>query len=423
MSIQLGCIADDLTGATDLALTLSREGMRVVQVNGMPDPGTRAPEADAIVVALKSRTIPAAEAVSMSLTSCRWLKNAGVRQILFKYCSTFDSTDDGNIGPVADALLAELNARMTIACPSFPANGRSTFMGHLFVGDRLLSESPLKDHPLTPMTDPDLVRVLRRQSCAQVDLLPFSVVDNGVEAIKGFVSEQTGTEPVIYVADALTDRHLRDLGAAFIEHPLITGGSGVAQGLPDGYRAAGWSTSSDIARSFSAPPGPAVALSGSCSAVTRRQVANAREKMLTFEIDPLALAEGVGPVDEILAAARQSLRQNQPVMVFSSAEPEDVLRVQAAMGREAAGQLVEDAMGALARGFLAQGAKQFVVAGGETSGAVIEALGVKELEIGPEIDPGVPWTRSVSEPNVALALKSGNFGADDFFAKALEMLA
>lgn len=418
----LGVIADDLTGATDVALMLAREGMRVVQTVGVPASAEALPEADAVVVSLKSRTNPAAEAVAWSLAACDALVGAGARQILFKYCSTFDSTDAGNIGPVAQALMERLGVSFTVACPAFPANGRSVYQGHLFVGSVLLSDSPMKDHPLTPMRDPSLVRVLQRQSRLPVGLVPFQTVEKGAAAVRAAFAALAKDGPAIGIADAITDGHLRVLGEAFAAEKLLTGGSGIAIGLPENFRRAGLLAQIQAGRAFKAPPGLSAMLAGSCSAATRAQVRDARLKGVeTFLVDPVALAEGRLTAAQVLAWARPRLASG-PVLVSSTAEPEAVRAVQERYGRDEAGAMVERLLGDVARGLAGEGVTRFVVAGGETSGAVVGALGVSMLEIGPEIDPGVPWTTSAGGPPLALALKSGNFGADDFFTRALGML-
>ncbi|MGO1120552.1 3-oxo-tetronate kinase [Rhodovibrionaceae bacterium A322] len=423
MSLLLGCIADDLTGATDLALTLVRGGLRTLQVTGLPSADAQFPDVDAIVIALKSRTIPPQEAVDQSLEACRWLKEAGARQIFFKYCSTFDSTDDGNIGPVADALLAELNSPLAIACPAFPANGRTVYQGHLFVADQLLSDSPLKDHPLTPMRDPDLRRVLARQSRSTVRHLPLEQVAGGPERIAAGLKDLENQAPTLVIVDAVTEQHLMDIGAALASATLITGGSGVAMGLPALYRALGWLDQSSSAGSFAVPSGKTAILAGSCSQATRQQVQQAESRYPTRNLDVADLLAGKPVVADTLAWARQAYSSADCVMIYSSQHPEEVADLQARAGRLEVGEQVEQALSDIALGLRAVGTRRFVVAGGETSGAVVQALGVGALEIGPEINPGVPWTRSLSDAPLALALKSGNFGGADFFHEAVSGLA
>jgi uncharacterized protein YgbK (DUF1537 family) len=418
----LGVIADDLTGATDVALMLAREGMKVVQTVGVSASAGALPEADAVVVSLKSRTNPPDEAVAWSLASCDALLGAGARQILFKYCSTFDSTDHGNIGPVAEALVARLKASWTVACPAFPANGRSVYLGHLFVGREMLSDSPMKVHPLTPMRDSNLVRVLGRQTRLPVGLVPFATVAQGPAAIRAAFEEMAEDGPAIGIADAVTDDHLRAIGAAFAGEPLLTGGSGIAIGLADNFRRAGLLPQVAGARAFAAPRGHAAILAGSCSAATRGQVADAVSKGIeAFALDPLAIAEGRVTAADVLAWARPRLG-GSPVLIYSTAEPDAVRAVQERLGRDRSGALVEELLAEVARGLVAADVTRLVVAGGETSGAVVGGLGVSMLEIGPQIDPGVPWTRAAEGPPLVLALKSGNFGTPDFFTKALKQL-
>lgn len=420
MSLLLGCVADDFTGATDLANTLVRRGMRAVQLFGVPEARDEVPDADAIVVALKSRTAPVAEAVRDSLAALDWLKRAGARQFFFKYCSTFDSTKEGNIGPVAEALMEALGADFTIYCPAFPENGRTICHGHLFVGDVLLSESGMKDHPLTPMTDANLVRWLGYQTKHPVGLVSYAAVDQGPAAIATAFARLRAGGVRHAVVDALSDRHLDAIGYACADLKLVTGGSGVALGLPENFRRQGLLTK----RKADALPkvgGLAAVLAGSCSQATLGQVAHMAERRPAFRIEPEALARGEDAVGAALAFARPRLADG-PVLIYASAPPDEVRRAQAALGRERAGELVEQALAAIAKGLAEAGVRRFVVAGGETSGAVVQALGVKGIRIGPQIDPGVPWTASLGEPTYALALKSGNFGAPDFFLKAFELL-
>jgi uncharacterized protein YgbK (DUF1537 family) len=420
--MRLGCIADDLTGATDLALMLSREGMRTVQTVGVPDPDLDLSSAEAVVVALKSRTIPAEDAVEQSLAAARTLQRAGTANFFFKYCSTFDSTDAGNIGPVAEALLSFTRSDFTIACPAFPANGRTVYQGHLFVNGVPLHESSMKDHPLTPMRDSNLVRVLQRQTALSVGLVSFEDVEAGPDGIRGAFDREKAAGHRIVIVDALTDRHLRSIGAAAAELPLITGGSGVAMGLPEAYRGGDATASSSAASHIEAPEGRSAILAGSCSSATRRQVEVAiRNGVPAFRIDPIALASGALTTQNVLdwIAAQGS---DKPVLVYSSAAPDEVQDIQNRLGRMNAGEQIERLLAEIARALPQQGFTRLIVAGGETSGAVVGALGINALAIGPEIDPGVPWTRTLTGTDLALALKSGNFGAPDFFLKAWDLL-
>jgi uncharacterized protein YgbK (DUF1537 family) len=421
VALLLGCIADDLTGATDLANTLVRQGMRTVQLIGVPAAAEPLPEADAIVVALKSRTIPAAEAVAMSRAALERLRAAGAQQYFFKYCSTFDSTDAGNIGPVADALLADLSQTFTIACPAFPENKRTIYLGHLFVGGLLLSDSSMRNHPLTPMTDANLARVLGRQTKGKVGLVPFGVVSRGPQAIAADFARLRADDIRYAIVDAVEDRHLLDIGAACSDMLLITGGSGIALGLPENFRRRGLLHAVVGADALPAVGGYAAVIAGSCSAATLAQIEHMKRTRPAFAIDPLALAAKEDIVSRALAWARERLTA-EPVLIYASAPPEQVARTQEKLGRERAGKLIERALAEIAAGLVAAGVRRLVIAGGETSGAVVQGLGVKALRIGPQIDPGVPWTATVEAPVLALALKSGNFGAPDFFTRALEIL-
>lgn len=421
MALLLGCIADDLTGATDLANTLVRKGMRTVQVIGVPAAGEPLPEADAIVVALKSRTIAAAAAVALSRAALERLKDAGSHQYFFKYCSTFDSTAAGNIGPVADALLADLGETFTIACPAFPENKRTIYLGHLFVGGVLLSDSSMRTHPLTPMTDANLVRVLGRQTKAKVGLVPFGAVSRGPQAIGADFARLRADGVRYAIVDAVEDRHLLDIGMACADMRLVTGGSGIALGLPENFRRRGALRTAGGADVLPAVGGSAAVIAGSCSAATLTQIVHMKQARPAFAIDPMALAAGEDVVGRALAWARERL-PGGPVLIYASAPPEEVARTQERLGRERAGEMIERALAEIAAALVSAGVRRLVIAGGETSGAVVQRLGVKALRIGPQIDPGVPWTATVEEPVLALALKSGNFGAPDFFTRAFEML-
>ncbi|WP_414709486.1 3-oxo-tetronate kinase [Ramlibacter sp.] len=416
----LGCIADDFTGATDLANNLVRAGMRVVQTIGVPrEPVTGV---DAVVVALKSRTIPAAEAVSQSLEALRWLQSQGCRQFYFKVCSTFDSTAQGNIGPVAEALLEALGAPFCCVTPAFPENGRTVFKGHLFVGDVLLSDSGMRNHPLTPMTDANLVRVMQAQSRGRVGLIDHSVVRGGAAPIHARIQQLQAEGYRFAIVDAIADQDLMHLGRALADAPMMVAGSGVAIGLPQNH---GLSTSHEAA-ALPKSQGARAIVSGSCSVATNKQVADFIQKGLpALAVDPLQIAAGRNIVEEALAWARPKLGSD-PVLVYSSAPPESVHAVQQQLGVGDAGAMVEHALAAIAKGLVDAGVGELIVAGGETSGAAVQALGVQQLRIGPQIDPGVPWCHANATAcgrNVHVALKSGNFGSTDFFTKSFRQLA
>jgi uncharacterized protein YgbK (DUF1537 family) len=447
----LGCIADDFTGATDLANNLVRAGMRVVQTIGVPKarraepPPASAPslggqrghevpsegadmqplaaDVDAVVVALKSRTIAPAEAIAQSLDALAWLQAQGAQQIYFKYCSTFDSTAAGNIGPVTEALMDALGSDFTIATPAFPDNKRTVFKGYLFVGDVLLNESGMQNHPLTPMTDPNLVRVLQAQTTRQVGLIDHTVVARGADAVRERIAELRATGVAMAVVDAVSNDDLLRLGPALSAMPLVTAGSGVAIGLPANFGIA----PSSQASALPAAEGLRAVVSGSCSTATNRQVMNfIHVGRPALAIDPLRIAAGVDVAAEALAWAAPLLKDG-PVLVYSTAETSAVKSVQGRLGVEEAGAMVERTIAAIARGLVGLGVRQLVVAGGETSGACVQALGVTQMQIGPQIDPGVPWCHALAEAadgaGVHLTLKSGNFGADDFFTKAFKVLA
>ncbi len=420
MTAVLGAIADDFTGATDLANALVRQGMRTVLVLGHPA-GAAPPDVDALVVALKTRTIAAADAVAQSRAALGWLRAAGVRQVYFKYCSTFDSTDQGNIGPVADALLDALDSRFTVVCPAFPGAGRTIYQGHLFVNGRLLSESSMRDHPLTPMHDPDLVRVTGRQTQGAVGLVALPQVSQGAAAVRAALEALRNDGKRYAVVDVAADHDLATLAEAVADLPLVTAGSGLAIGLPAAYRRREWLPAYAVRQELApAEPGPALVLAGSCSEATQGQVAKMRGDAPACELDPMALSRDADLVTQAIVWATQRLPRG-PVLIYSTAEPARVASAQRWLGGERAAALLEGAFAAIARALLAAGVRRFIVAGGETAGAVVQALEVKALRIGKEIDPGVPWTVAESAPRLALALKSGNFGAPDFFAKALRM--
>ncbi|WP_328726957.1 3-oxo-tetronate kinase [Streptomyces sp. NBC_00259] len=441
MGIRLGCIADDFTGATDLANNLVRAGMRVVQLIDVPPAGADRPadtdieadadadtdtdtdlgvDADAVVIALKSRTVPAAEAVEASLRALAWLRAAGAEQIYFKYCSTFDSTPAGNIGPVTEALMDAIGADFTLATPAFPDNGRTVFKGHLFVGDVLLSESGMRHHPLTPMTDPNLVSVLGAQTTRPVGLIDHTAVAGGAEAIRARIDALREEGVGIAIADAVSDDDLLRLGSAVRELPLVTAGSGLAIGLP-----ANWGIEPSPAAAQLPPAGGHRAVvSGSVSVATNRQVQEFLDSgRPAFSVDPLRIAAGEDVAGQALDFAEKHLADG-PVLVYSTEAPDTVRTVQGRLGAAEAGELVERTLARVARGLVARGVRQLVVAGGETSGAVVQELGLTGLRIGPQIDPGVPWCAAAlpDGDTLHLTLKSGNFGGPGFFTDAFALL-
>ena len=417
----LGAVADDLTGATDLCNTLVAGGMRTVQVIGVPRADTSVPDADAVVVALKSRTAPRAKAVRESRAALAWLRGGGARQAFFKYCSTFDSTPRGNIGPVADALLDDLGAALTIACPAFPTNGRTVYKGHLFVGDGLLENSGMRNHPLTPMRESNLVSVLGAQTPRPVGLVEHAAVRAGAGAIRQALDTLREAGVRHAVVDAIDDADLAAIGTACADLPLLTGGSGVAMGLPANHRKQGLLAAAGEAAALPAAAGHAAVIAGSCSPATLGQIENMAISCPSFFVDAEALAARRRVAAEALTWAAPRL-EDGPVLIYASAAPGRVRRIQKKLGAEKAGAMIERCLARIAKGLVEAGVGRLVVAGGETAGAVVGALGVQALRIGAEIDPGVPWTMSVGVPRLHLALKSGNFGGPDFFTRAFAVL-
>jgi len=421
-SILLGCIADDFTGATDLANTLVRSGMRVIQTIGVPQ---RPPAAniDAVVVALKSRTIEPDQAIAQSLQALRWLRAAGAQQIVFKICSTFDSTPRGNIGPVTEALMDALGCDFAIATPAFPDNGRTVFRGHLFVGDQLLSDSSMRNHPLTPMTDSNLVRVLQAQCQRRVGLIDYQCVARGVDSIRARMDALRAEGFGLAVLDAVSNDDLMRAGLALRGAPLVTSGSGLAIGLPANFGIA----ASEQAAALPRASGAAAIVSGSCSVATQKQVAHfQRSGGRAFAIDPIAIAtEGDSVLTQLIDRSVAALSSG-PVLIYSTATADQVAATQARLGAAAAGAMLEQALARIAAALVASGVGRLIVAGGETSGACVQALGVQALRIGAQIDVGVPWCHAEQvagrSQGLHLCLKSGNFGGEDFFSRALAVL-
>ncbi|MCJ2056060.1 four-carbon acid sugar kinase family protein [Methylobacterium sp. J-048] len=424
MSLALGCVADDYTGASDLANTLTKAGLRTIQTIGVPEDDRALPEADAVVVALKSRSIPADEAVARSREAERWLRARGAAHVMFKVCSTFDSTDAGNIGPVMDALRDAAGEHIALVTPAFPETGRSVYQGNLFVGSVPLNESPLKDHPLNPMRDANLVRVLARQSAGAVGLVDTATVARGAEAVAARLDALAAEGKQAAIADAIFDSDLETLGRAIIAKKFSVGASGLGLGLARALVADGRGTRDAAGAAMGEPVGGAAAcLAGSCSQATLQQIAAAEAQMPVLHLDTSALLAGADAVAEALAFADAQLAAG-PVLIASSATPEAVRALQAKHGVDAVGHAIETALAAIAEGLVTRGVRRLVVAGGETSGAVVDRLGLRAFLLGPEIAAGVPILRSAGRPEpMLLALKSGNFGGPDFFGRALDMMA
>ena len=418
----IGVIADDFTGASDIANTLAtglpgQGGLVTSQYMGVPSPAV-APAVEAGVVSLKSRSIPVTDAVAASLEALDWLKAQGCRQFVFKYCSTFDSTPEGNIGPVAEALADALGVKGVVACPAFPAMGRTVYQGHLFVGDRLLSESGMQHHPLTPMTDADLRRWLRLQTRSEVGHVAAPVVGEGAEAIGAALRGCADRGETLAIVDAVTDEDLVRIGQACAHAPLLTGGSGIAIGLPANLIGEGLAEGGR--GRFDGVTGPEAILAGSCSGMTRSQVDAHKRRHPAMAVAVEDVMDGRTSSGDLVAFIES--HHGEAPLVYSSAGPEDVAAAQARFGREAVSARLEGLFAETAERLVDGGVSRIVVAGGETSGAVAQALDLGGLRIGPEISPGVPVLISDTR-GVALALKSGNFGGVDFFEEALHALA
>jgi uncharacterized protein YgbK (DUF1537 family) len=424
VTLALGCIADDYTGASDLANTLTRCGLRTVQTIGVPSDDLKLPEVDAVVVSLKSRSIEASQAVAKSRAAEKWMRGRGASHVLFKICSTFDSTDAGNIGPVMDALRADSGDAIVLVTPAFPDTGRTVYQGNLFVGSVPLNESPLKDHPLNPMHDSNLVRVLARQSKTKVGLVDLAVIARGADAVRARLAGLAKKGFGAAIADAVFERDLETIGAVALDHRLSVGASGIGLGLARALAASGRGKP-NAANAVSDKPigGPAACLAGSCSQATLQQIAQAEQAMPVLHLDPEQVVAGRDETQRALAWAKERLGK-APILIASSSTPDQVSALQARHGRDTAGHAIEQAMADIAEGLVQSGVRRLVVAGGETSGAVVDRLGIPGFLVGPEIAAGVPVLRAVGarDGEMLLALKSGNFGGPEFFSDALKLM-
>jgi uncharacterized protein YgbK (DUF1537 family) len=424
VTLALGCIADDYTGASDLANTLTRYGLRTVQTIGVPSDDLALPEVDAVVVSLKSRSIEASQAVAKSRAAEKWMRGRGASHVLFKICSTFDSTDAGNIGPVMDALRADSGDMIVLVTPAFPETGRTVYQGNLFVGSLPLNESPLKDHPLNPMHDSNLVRVLARQSKTKIGIVDLAIIARGPDAVRAHLADLAAKGFGAAIADAVFERDLATIGTVALDHRVSVGASGIGLGLARALAASG-RVKPDAANGVSDKPvgGPAACLAGSCSQATLQQIAKAEQAMPVLHLDPARVVAGKDEAQRALAWAKERLG-NGPVLIASSSTPDQVTALQARHGRDAAGHAIEQAMADIAEGLVKSAVRRLVVAGGETSGAVVDRLGIPGFLVGPEIAPGVPVLRAVGakDGEMLLALKSGNFGGPEFFSDALTLM-
>ena len=424
MTLALGCIADDYTGASDLANTLTRCGLRTVQTIGVPASDLALPEVDAVVVSLKSRSIEAGLAVTRSRAAEKWMRSRGASHVLFKICSTFDSTDVGNIGPVMDALRADSADAIVLVTPAFPETGRTVYQGNLFVGSVPLNESPLKDHPLNPMHDSNLVRVLARQSKTKIGLVDLADIARGPDAVRARLADLAAKGFGAAIVDAVFARDLETIGAVALDHRLSVGASGIGLGLARALVASGRVKPIEPSAIADAPVGgPAACLAGSCSQATLQQIANAERKMPVLHLDSEKVVTGKNEAQRALGWANEHLGKG-PILIASSATPDQVAALQARHGRDAAGHAIEQAMADIAQGLVLSGVRRLVVAGGETSGAVVDRLGIPGFLVGAEIAAGVPVLRAVGakEGAMLLALKSGNFGGPEFFSDALTLM-
>jgi uncharacterized protein YgbK (DUF1537 family) len=424
VTLKLGCIADDYTGASDLANTLTRAGLRTVQTIGVPADDLKLPEVDAVVVSLKSRSIEAPLAVTKSRAAETWLRGRGARHILFKICSTFDSTDKGNIGPVMDALREDCGEAIVLVTPAFPETGRTVYQGNLFVGTVPLNESPLKDHPLNPMHDSNLARVLARQSRTKIGLVGLSTVTRGVDAVRARLAELAGQGFGAAIIDAVFDADLETIGRVALDHRLSVGASGIGLGLARALVATAKDKSVSSSAAAMAPVGsPAAILAGSCSQATLGQIAAAERIMPVLHLDSEQVVQGKDEARRALAWARERL-QSGPLLIASSATPDRVAALQARHGRDTAGHAIEETMADIAEALVGAGVRRLIVAGGETSGAVVDRLQIPGFLVGEEIAAGVPVLRAVGarQGEMLLALKSGNFGGPAFFSDALTLM-
>lgn len=424
MTLALGCIADDYTGASDLANTLTRCGLRTVQTIGVPPNDLALPEVDAVVVSLKSRSIEADLAVARSREAEKWLRGRGAGHVLFKICSTFDSTDAGNIGPVMDALRADCGETIVLVTPAFPETGRTVYQGNLFVGSVPLNESPLKDHPLNPMHDSNLVRVLARQSRTKIGLVELALLTRGPEAVRARLADLAAKGIGATIIDAVFDLDLETIGTVALDHRLSVGASGIGLGLARALVAScKVGASGPNAAAGAAVGGPAACLAGSCSQATLQQIANAEKSMPVLHLDPDRLVTGTDEARRAMAWAFERLGSG-PILIASSSAPDEVAALQSRHGRNAAGHAIEQAMADIAEGLVKAGVRRLVVAGGETSGAVVDRLRIPGFLVGEEIAAGVPVLRAVGarSGDMLLALKSGNFGGPEFFSDALKLM-
>ena len=422
--MKLGIIGDDFTGSSDIANNLKKSGMQVSMYAGVPNllpEETKKEQTDAAVIALKTRTAPIEDAIRESLEALSWLKDCGCEQFIFKYCSTFDSTKEGNIGPVTDAIMEKLNTDFTIACPSFPDAGRTVYFGHMFVNGKPLNESGMENHPLTPMTDHNLVRWLGYQTKNNVGLVDSQTISEGENSVKDKRENLKKNGYKYAIIDTIKNDDFDIICNAVKNLPLLTGGSGIALGLPKIYKDRGLLSASN----FQIPENNsnAIILSGSCSITTINQINIYKENNPSFYISPDEVINDKDLIEKVLSWIKDN--ETQSPLVYSSSDIKSVSEKQKQYGQELLANKFEKFFELLSKKLVKDNFGTFISAGGETSGAVIKGLGIQELKIGKEISHGVPalWSpESNGNKPVSVTLKSGNFGQDDFFTRALKAL-
>lgn len=411
----LGVIADDFTGASDIASFLVENGLSAVQMNGVPTQPLQG-QVEAIVISLKSRSNPVEQAIEQSLQALNWLQQNGCTQFYFKYCSTFDSTEKGNIGPVTDALLQALGSDFTVITPALPVNGRTIFNGYLFVGEQLLNESGMKNHPITPMKDANLMRLMDAQAQGKTGLVPYSDVIQGADHVKARFADLKAQGYRYAVVDAVDNSQLAVLAEAIAKFKLVTGGSGLAA-----YMAARLSGGQKGNHAFVPTQGKTVVMSGSCSLMTNKQVAYYKNHAPSYFLEAEQAINNPHYAEELYQWVIANSTALLAPMVYATVAAEQLHEIQTKFGAEKASHAIEQTFAKLAEKLKATGFTNFITAGGETSSIVVQQLGFSGFYIGKQIAPGVPWLKAVEEP-IYLALKSGNFGREDFFHFAQGMM-
>ncbi|NBI42431.1 hypothetical protein GVX76_02820 [[Haemophilus] felis] len=410
----LGIIADDFTGASDIASFLVENGLNTIQMNGVPS-SPLTTKVDAIVISLKSRSNPGGDAIAQSLNALDWLKTNGCDQFYFKYCSTFDSTEKGNIGPVTDALLDQLEENFTIICPALPINGRTIFNGYLFVGQALLNESGMQNHPTTPMKDANLVRLMDKQAKGKTGLVSYVDLMKGADFVKERFATLRQQGYRYAVIDSVDNSQLAVLAEAIADFKLVTGGSGLAA-----YMAARLSKGQKSTNALVPNKASSVVLSGSCSVMTNKQVAQYAKKAPHIYLDVEQSLSNPQYAEELTQWVLNHIDHEFAPMVYATVAADKLKEIQQTFGAEKASQAIEHTFAKLAQNLYQAGVKNFITAGGETSSIVVQQLGFSGFHIGKQIAPGVPWLKAL-ESDVYLALKSGNFGDEEFFTVAQGM--